>query len=312
MATSVPAPIAMPTSARASAGASLTPSPTIATVKPRPCSSATAASLSLGRTSANTSSTPGRKPRSAATASATERASPVIMTILVTPPARSCSIVCRASGRTSSSSARAPITVGRLPSRRSRCRTAAPRFAQSSAGPARSAGTVTPSSRTSVGPPTAYGTLSTMARTPRPVSDVNPDACGGVASRAAAVATMARASGCSLSASTAPASRRTSCSVRPSVAAMAVTVWAPLVRVPVLSNRTVLTLRMRSRARRSLTRMPAFAATAVDNAITSGMASPNACGQAMTRTVMVWTTASSTLPTVHQSTKVTSAAAVAM
>ncbi len=35
MATSVPAPIAMPTSARASAGASLTPSPTIAT--PRPC-----------------------------------------------------------------------------------------------------------------------------------------------------------------------------------------------------------------------------------------------------------------------------------
>ena len=40
MATSVPAPIAMPTSARASAGASLTPSPTIATVEP--------ASLELG------------------------------------------------------------------------------------------------------------------------------------------------------------------------------------------------------------------------------------------------------------------------
>ena len=39
MATSVPAPIAMPTSARASAGASLTPSPTIATRSPRAWSS---------------------------------------------------------------------------------------------------------------------------------------------------------------------------------------------------------------------------------------------------------------------------------
>ena len=38
IATSVPAPIAMPTSAWASAGASLTPSPTIATVRPSACS----------------------------------------------------------------------------------------------------------------------------------------------------------------------------------------------------------------------------------------------------------------------------------
>ena len=49
IATSVPAPMAMPTSARASAGASLTPSPTIATVSPRPCSSATVAVLVLGQ-----------------------------------------------------------------------------------------------------------------------------------------------------------------------------------------------------------------------------------------------------------------------
>ena len=47
IATSVPAPIAMPTSARASAGASLTPSPTIATVWPRRCSSATVRVLVL-------------------------------------------------------------------------------------------------------------------------------------------------------------------------------------------------------------------------------------------------------------------------
>ena len=79
MATSVPAPIAMPTSARASAGESLTPSPTMATFRPRPCSSATFLSLSAGRTSANTSSMSS----SAATACATCRASPVIMATLM-------------------------------------------------------------------------------------------------------------------------------------------------------------------------------------------------------------------------------------
>ena len=46
IATSVPAPMAMPTSAWASAGASLTPSPTIATLRPSACSSATLAALS--------------------------------------------------------------------------------------------------------------------------------------------------------------------------------------------------------------------------------------------------------------------------
>ena len=52
IATSVPAPIAMPTSAWASAGASLTPSPTIATLRPCAWSSATLAALSPGSTSA--------------------------------------------------------------------------------------------------------------------------------------------------------------------------------------------------------------------------------------------------------------------
>ena len=49
IATSVPAPIAMPRSAWASAGASLTPSPTIATRLPAACSSATLAALSAGQ-----------------------------------------------------------------------------------------------------------------------------------------------------------------------------------------------------------------------------------------------------------------------
>ena len=93
MATSVPAPMAMPTSARARAGASFTPSPTIATDRPRSCSSATARSLSSGSTSANTSS----MPRSAATASATWRASPVIITTLI-PSDFNAATASRASG----------------------------------------------------------------------------------------------------------------------------------------------------------------------------------------------------------------------
>ena len=61
------------------------------------------------------------------------------------------------------------------------------------------------------------------------------------------------------------------------------TAWAPLVSVPVLSNSTVSIERMRSRASRSLTRIPAFADTAVEMAITSGIARPRACGQAITK-----------------------------
>src|SRR5581483_11290505 len=58
MATSVPVPIASPRSAWASAGASLTPSPTIATVRPSRCRRAISAALPSGSTSASTRSIP--------------------------------------------------------------------------------------------------------------------------------------------------------------------------------------------------------------------------------------------------------------
>ena len=58
IATSVPVPIARPRSACASAGASLTPSPTIATTRPSACSRRTTSALSAGSTSAITSSMP--------------------------------------------------------------------------------------------------------------------------------------------------------------------------------------------------------------------------------------------------------------
>ena len=58
IATSVPVPMAMPTSAAARAGASLMPSPAIATTRPSLCSRFTTALFCSGSTSASTSSMP--------------------------------------------------------------------------------------------------------------------------------------------------------------------------------------------------------------------------------------------------------------
>ena len=73
MATSVPVPMAMPRSAWARAGASLMPSPTIATTCPSAWRAATRSALSAGRTSAMTWS----MPTSAATVWAVAALSPV-------------------------------------------------------------------------------------------------------------------------------------------------------------------------------------------------------------------------------------------
>ena len=63
-------------------------------------------------------------------------------------------------------------------------------------------------------------------------------------------------------------------------------------------------VRIRSRASRSLISTPAFAARSVEIAMTSGIARPRACGQAMTSTVTVRITASSGLPSSVQATAV--------
>ena len=55
-------------------------------------------------------------------------------------------------------------------------------------------------------------------------------------------------------------------------------------------------VRMRSSAIRFLIRTPARAACSVEMAMTSGMARPRACGQAITSTVTVRVTASGMLP----------------
>jgi hypothetical protein len=84
-----------------------------------------------------------------------------------------------------------------------------------------------------------------------------------------------------------------------------------LVRVPVLSKRTVSMVRTRSRARRSLMRIPARAVRALEIEMTSGMARPRAWGQAMTSTDTVRTTASSLRPASDQAAKVTTPAPAA-
>jgi len=69
MATSVPEPMAIPTSALVSAGASLTPSPTIATNFPSDWSCSTFVSFSSGRTSAKYWSIPSSSETALATSS---------------------------------------------------------------------------------------------------------------------------------------------------------------------------------------------------------------------------------------------------
>ena len=96
---------------------------------------------------------------------------------------------------------------------------------------------------------------STVASTPRPAIARKSDAVGRGAPLSCAAWTIARASGCSLSASTA-AARASSSSSATSTAARSVTTCSPRVSVPVLSKSTVSTRRIRSSASRSLTRIP--------------------------------------------------------
>src|SRR5829696_543612 len=234
-------------------------------------------------------------PRSAATASATWWASPVSMTTRL-PSRCSCSTAWRDSGRTVSSSATAPSTL----SSRTTYKTVAPRCFHAPTCSASPSGSVSSSWRSRAGPPTASVAPSTRAWTPRPVMERNSPAVGrSPPARSWAWATIARASGCSLSASTAAASRN-SPSSSPSTATTPLTCGLPVVRVPVLSNRTASTVRIRSRARRSLTRTPLRAASPVEMAITSGMANPRAWGQAITSTVTVRSTAWSGAPSTSQ------------
>ena len=96
--------MAMPTSAAASAGASLMPSPTMMVGCSR-CSARTASTLSEGTRSARTASRSSAAPMVCAAAAR----SPVTMTIRMMPAARSMRMACGVSLRSSSASSSAPI-----------------------------------------------------------------------------------------------------------------------------------------------------------------------------------------------------------
>ena len=107
LAATVPVFMATPTSAWASAGASLVPSPVMATMRPPSCSRRMSAILSSGVASARKSSTPA----SAAMAAAVRGLSPVIITVRI-PMERSSAKRCPRPSLTMSFRRMVPSTRG--------------------------------------------------------------------------------------------------------------------------------------------------------------------------------------------------------
>ena len=102
-----------------------------------------------------------------------------------------------------------------------------------------------------------------------------------------AASRMPRAIGCSEARSSAAATPSTSRSGRSSRTTTSVTPKRPSVRVPVLSKTTACRSLARSKAARSRMSSPLRADSDVETATTKGTASPSACGQAITITVTV-------------------------
>ena len=161
IATSVPVPMAMPTSAFAKAGASLMPSPAMATMRPSFCSRSINMSLSAGLTSPCTSSMPRRAP----TALAVVCPSPVAM--MTRRPAafnaaRASGVLPLTGSDTASKPASCPSTA--------RYMTLAPSPRRASAW-GTSGSTDTPDCSISTVLPNASCRCSTFPRTPMPVPD---------------------------------------------------------------------------------------------------------------------------------------------
>jgi len=312
IATSVPVPMAMPTSAWASAGASLMPSPTIATswrdpfpACSRSCNRFTSAALSAGSTSASTRSIP----TCPAMASAVCRLSPVIITTS-RPSLRRSAIASRDSGFTVSATATRPADTGDLLSCAARATIIAvlpP--ACSRAMPCCSASIAMPSFWMKRGLPTRTGRSSTVARMPKPLTALKAWGSTTRSPRAAPASTIARPSGCSDPRSALAARCRTSSSVQPGAGMMSVSAGWPRVIVPVLSSTTRRTRPARSRVSLFLKRIPFSAPLVVPTMIAVGVARPSAQGHAITRTAtaLIIAPVQSARPNAIHATSVTSA-----
>ena len=232
MAASLPAaPIAIPSVASAMAGASLTPSPTMATVPYRATSSSIAATLSAGSSSARTSSTPACWP----TLSAVPRLSPVSITMRSTPSARSAASVPGDAGRSVSTSASKPHTCVSSPTTTTVLPVAA------SASSRRCTTSVScPRSSSRRWEPSQYERPSRRPLAPLPCTIWKSSAARTATSRAFPYARIAAASGCSLRASSDIAISSSSRSSCPFIGTTSKTRGRPSVSVPVLSSATAL------------------------------------------------------------------------
>mmetsp|Transcript_2845 Transcript_2845/g.9564 ORF Transcript_2845/g.9564 Transcript_2845/m.9564 type:complete len:314 (-) Transcript_2845:505-1446(-) len=282
MATRVPLPMAMPTSAWASAGESLMPSPTMATPRCTRCRSATHRFFSAGKAPARTRA--GRSPRSSATAKAVASWSPVSIQTS-TPRRRSARSTARASGRGASATATAPTTE---PSSATKTAVFAARrqpataFRRSGSSNPRSS---TPASRMRPSEPTASDRPSASAQTTPLPSRSSAFDTGSVPSlRTAAASISALAMGCAECCSAAAASAKTRFfATEPSANSPASSGW-PVVSVPVLSRTTQDTAWAASSTAPPLTSTPCRAPTPVPTMTAVGVARPNAQGHATTTT----------------------------
>ena len=239
IATSVPEPSAIPRSDAASAGPSLTPSPAMATRRPRACSSWITATLSSGSAPAITSSAPIW----AATAPATAWLSPVSSTVR-SPSPRSEATAAAAEALTVSATATAPRARPPQPA----STTVRPARSHAAHCPARSPGIMIPRSPNSLSRPAITSCPSTIPHAPRPGSDTKPPARGRSPSSARAAAQTAAATGCPEASSTAPRRRSSTARLVPGAGWTPVTVISPVVTVPVLSSTIVSTDREASSA----------------------------------------------------------------
>jgi hypothetical protein len=239
IATSVPVPSAIPRSAAASAGPSLTPSPAIATRRPLACSFWITATFWPGSAPAITSSAPV----SAATARATAGLSPVSSTVR-RPSPRSAATAAAAEALTVSATATAPWACPSQPA----STTVRPCCSHRAHCPASSSGMVMPRSRNSCSRPAITSCPFTTPRAPRPGSDTKPSARGRSPSSARAAALTAAATGCPEASSTPPMRRSSTPRLVPDAGWMPVTAIIPVVRVPVLSSTMVSTDRDASSA----------------------------------------------------------------
>ena len=262
----------------ASAGASLIPSPTIATRCPVAWSARTRSALSAGRTSATTWS--AAIPAASAIAAAVRRWSPVIIHGS-RPRPRNAATASPAPGFSASARVMRPRKV---PSRATRM-DVPPRAAAAST--ATSAPLIsTPWSARSAGPPTSTVAPSTTAVAPRPAMAWKSFGVPSARCRSPAARTTATPSGCSDASSTLAASRSSSSSPMPATGASSVRAGRPTVSVPVLSSTMVSIERAPSSASPPRMRIPCAAAAPVPAMIAAGVASPSAQGQAMMSTAM--------------------------